>query len=212
MKYKIQKGGVYLVIDPSMEEKTLLSRMEKALHETIVAVQIWDNFMKDQDILALVEKVCKLCHSKKVPVLINNRWECLSKSSLDGIHFDEIPANIEAIRKQVNRAFYAGLTCNNNLEWVAWAQDHNLDYISFCSVFPSATSNSCELVEFDTIKKARESYSIPIFLAGGISPENIQNLANLEYEGIAVISGIMNAENPRKAVQNYLNKINQNRL
>lgn len=204
----IKKGGVYLVVDPSMEEKILLKKLEQALQEKVVAVQIWDNFQAEQEITILIDKICDLCHAEEVPALINNRWDLLIDTALDGVHFDDIPEDIARIRQKVGKNFLSGLTCNNDLSWLEWAEKHHFDYISFCSVFPSQTSNSCDLVEIDTIRKAKERSTLPLFLAGGISPENMEKLKDLKYEGVAVVSGIMNRDNPGEAVQNYLKKLN----
>lgn len=207
IKQGLKKGGVYLVVDPSMEEKILLKKLEQALHEKIVAVQIWDNFQAEQEVLFLIDKICELCHAREVPVFINNRWKLLADAALDGVHFDEIPEDINKIRGKFKKRFLSGLTCNNDLKCLEWAEKHQFDYISFCSIFPSTTSNSCELVDFDIIRKAKERSSLPIFLAGGISPENIEKLNDLKYEGVAVVSGIMNADNPGEAVQDYIKKL-----
>lgn len=201
------KKGIYLVVDPSMEESILLDKIEQVLLEKIVALQIWDNFKPGENIPRLLEKICKLCHSKDIPVFINNRWEFLTETSLDGIHFDEIPEDILSIRSRAGKPFLCGLTCNNDLSCADWAENNNFDYISFCSVFPSSTSNSCELVDFETIKKARQHFTLPIFLAGGINLENLEKLNEVEYDGIAVISGIMKTENPGKTTQNYIKKL-----
>ena len=202
------KRGIYLVVDPSMEEEILLGKIEQALEEKLTALQIWDNFKAEEKIIPLVEKICELCHSNDVPVFINNQWNLLKETSLDGVHFDEIPGNITRIRREIGKQFLSGLTCNNDLSWVDWAEKNRFDYISFCSVFPSGTSNSCELVDFETIKKAREKSSLPIFLAGGISPDNIKKLEDLDFEGVAVVSGIMNTDNPQEAIQNYSKNLN----
>ncbi len=205
---RLKSGGVYLVVDPSMEENILLQKLRQALHEKIVAVQIWDNFQAEQKVLLLIDKICALCHAKKVPVFINNRWEVLADAAVDGVHFDVIPEDITGIRGKIKKKFLSGLTCNNDLKCLEWAEKQQFDYISFCSIFPSSTSNSCDLVELDTIRKAKERSSLPIFLAGGISPENIEKLKHLKYEGIAVVSGIMNTDDPGEAVRNYLKKLN----
>lgn len=208
IKNRLKKGGVYLVVDPCMEEKILLKKIGQALHEKIVAVQIWDNFQAEQEMLILINKLCELCHTSEIPVFINNRWELLADAPLDGVHFDEIPEDIDKIRGKFSRQFLSGLTCNNDLKCLEWAEKHQFDYISFCSIFPSPTSNSCELVDFDTIRRAKEISSLPIFLAGGISPENLEKLNDLKYDGVAVVSGIMNTENPGEAVRNYIKKLN----
>ncbi len=200
------KEGIYIVIDPSMETASLLDKLEKVLNEEVVAVQIWDNFKTGQNIEALLQKVCSLCHAYNVPVLINNQWEYLLSTEIDGVHFDAIPRKLSHIREVVKRSFLCGLTCNNDLDPVHWAKDNGMDYISFCSVFPSSTSNSCELVSFDTIREATKISSIPVFLAGGIVPKNMDQLEELGYSGVAVISGVMNAEDPGEAVKNYKEK------
>lgn len=208
IRNRLRKKGIYLVVDPSMEEKILLERLQQALQERIIALQIWDNFNTEEEILLLINKICELCHSCEVPVFINNRWELMTDAALDGVHFDEIPEDIDKIRGKFRKQFLSGLTCNNDLKCLEWAEKHQFDYISFCSIFPSITSNSCELVDFDTIREAKERSSLPIFLAGGISPENIEKLNDLKYDGVAVVSGIMNSENPGEAVQNYMKKLN----
>jgi thiamine-phosphate pyrophosphorylase len=205
-------SGLYLVIDPSMEEWTLLQKLEIILKEEIAAVQVWDNFFPGQNIKALLQEVVALCHSEEVPVLINNRWEYMMDTSLDGVHFDCIPADFAAVRRAINRPFITGLTCNNDLTLVRWADQAHLDYVSFCSVFPSATSTSCELVRFESISEAKRISTIPVFLAGGIKPGNMEKLDGLNYDGIAVISGIMSAGNPAETIKEYLKILKRNKV
>lgn len=201
-------SGIYLVIDPAMDEVTLLNKLTICLKEKLVGIQIWDNFKDKQNITDLIRKICEQCHAKNIPVLINNKWELLNNSLLDGVHFDKIPENYDAIKENINKPFISGLTCNNDLTFVEWASENNLDYISFCSIFPSNTANSCELVNFSTIHQASKRYSLPIFLAGGIKPENIDQLKELNYTGIAVVSGIMSTDKPDESIKNYQEKLN----
>lgn len=206
MKKQIN-NGVYLVVDPSLNEEILLKKINIVLEENIAALQIWDNFSEDENNELLISKICDICHARNIPVLINNRWDFLNELPLDGIHFDEIPEDYEKIKTAIKKPFVSGLTCNNDLNQVKWAMENNFDYISFCSVFPSSTSNSCELVSFETIKKASEIVDFPIFLAGGIKPENMEKLIGLNYSGVAVVSGIMSAEDPKSAVKKYLDEL-----
>jgi thiamine-phosphate pyrophosphorylase len=201
MEMKIRKG-IYLVADPSIDENILLYKITECLSEEIAAVQIWEKD-RDQDLLPIAEKICNLCIPQNVPVIINNRWELLKKSQLNGVHFDHLPQNVEEIRKSLNRKFITGVTCNNDLSDVVLAQKHKLDYISFCSIFPSGTANSCELVEFDTIQKSRSIFSELIFIAGGITPHNLDKLTHLPFDGVAVISGILGSSNPVEAIREY---------
>lgn len=203
MSKKTIESGIYLVIDPSMEEQILLRKLRIILTKKIAAVQIWDNFKNEQNSEYLIRKIHFLCAQKQIPVLINNRWEYLKKIDLDGVHFDAIPNNLEDIREKINKNFIFGLTCGNDLADVRWAANNNVDYISFCSMFPSSSVSNCEIVAHETVKKASLIFDKPLFLAGGIHPKNLKQLAELKYDGIAVISGIMNSEHPDQAIYGY---------
>ncbi|WP_225875525.1 MULTISPECIES: thiamine phosphate synthase [Chryseobacterium] len=207
MKRQTIQSGIYLIIDPSMEEEILLSKLNFIVKEEIAAIQVWDNFKNEQNIEKLLLKIDEKASPNNIPIIINNRWELLKQSPLDGIHFDEIPENFNDIKKEINRDFIAGITCNNELSIIEYAEKHQFDYISFCSMFPSKTANSCELVDFETVQKAKNIFSGKIFLAGGIDLGNIENLSQINYDGIAVISGIMSVENPSETIKKYHQKI-----
>ena len=208
MSLKKIESGLYLVVDPSMDQRMLFHKLQQIREQKIAAVQIWDHWLKPADKEFVIEKICELCHAHHVPVMINNDWQLLDEFYLDGVHFDETPGNLEEIKNNLGREFIAGITCNNDLTVVEWATQHKFDYISFCSVFPSSTSNSCDLVSFDTIRKARQITSLPIFLAGGISLDNMSKLKELDFDGVAVISGIMNQDEPALATKKYLALLN----
>lgn len=193
-----------MVLDPSMNEGDLLEKLTGALEGNgIAAVQVWDNFPASADNIYLINTICQICHRKEVPVFVNNRWQLLESSIADGVHFDEIPENLKEIKSCLDRNFQLGITCNNDLSIIKWADENNFDYVSFCSVFPSSTSNSCELVDFEVIRIARKLTSIPIFLSGGIRPENFERLQGLEFDGVAVVSGIMSSDDPAGATKEY---------
>lgn len=200
-------SGVYLIIDPSMGERALLSKLTEAIRVPIAGVQIWDNFAPTQDRVDLVEKVCRICAVTQVPVLINNNWELVKMTRLDGVHFDTIPHNFEKINNEIGESYLMGITVSNDLSVVRWADENQLDYISFCSIFPSVTSNSCDRVSFKSIQETRKITSVPVFLSGGIRPGNIRQLKGLEFEGVAVVSGIMSSETPGIVTEKYLTEL-----
>lgn len=206
---KLIHSGIYLVIDPSMEKQTLLNKLRIILTKEIAAVQIWDNFKEVQNKESLIHDIYSLCAKHQTPVLINNQWDVLKTIDLDGVHFDEIPSNIDNIREELTKEILIGLTCGNNLEDVRWATSHAIDYISFCSMFPSSTVDNCEIVTHETVKEASLLFDKPLFLAGGIHPKNLNQLEELTYDGIAVISGIMNAEHPEQAIDTYRENLKQ---
>lgn len=205
MKNKIKiSAGLYLVIDPSREEKELLGALSKALEAKPCALQIWDNFQSNADVPALLYKIKLICNTANVPLLINNHPEWVEHFDLDGVHLDDLAQLSEDLLDSFSvQNKIVGITANNDLTMIRKAIEAGVDYLSFCSMFPSETNTSCELVNFETVRKTREITAIPIFLAGGISLKNIKKLQNLQFDGIAVVSGVMSAADPAAAIKDY---------
>ncbi len=87
------------------------------------------------------------------------------------------------------------------------AADNGVDYISFCAMFPSPSAGVCEIVMKETVIQARQLTSLPIFLSGGITLNNIDELTSTGMNGIAVISAIIKADDPQTATKAFKEKL-----
>lgn len=205
-------GGIYLVVDPSMEESLLLDRVKKALEGGVQLLQIWDNWpvgFDEEKKRELVARITAIARPFAVPVLINEEWELLLETDLSGVHFDQVPDNYELIKAAIHSDALVGITCGNDLKIVKWADRQRLDYISFCAMFPSTSAGDCEIVSPETVQKARSLTSLPLFVSGGITPANISQLKELNIAGVAVISGILSHANPKEAASIYTHALKE---
>lgn len=208
MKKKNQiTGGIYLVVDPSQDEATLFPRLKQAIDGGIDCIQIWDHWKPDSDKKAIIRQMQTMVAEKQIPVLINNNWELLQTFKMDGIHLDQPDEKLTSKIRSIDHPILTGVTCGNDLSTVRWAIEHELDYISFCSMFPSKSAGACEIVSPETVQEARRLSTMPIFVAGGISLENIESLKPTGMNGVAVISSVLDAENPNEIVKEYHTKL-----
>jgi thiamine-phosphate pyrophosphorylase len=203
--------SIYLVIDPSDKpEAVLFPILEQLFTFPLAAVQIWDHFGEGQNEVEFTSKVVELASAYDFPILVNNRWDLLNVENVDGIHLDSLPSDLSSISAFSVKNHLVGLTVNNDLELIRQADKLKMDYVSFCSVYPTKTTQHCDLVSFDSIKEAGKITDMPLFLAGGIKTGHLAELQSLPHSGIALISGVMQMENPVAALQNYFNHYNQN--
>lgn len=203
---KKKLNGVYLVIDPSVKKSILLEKVQAALEGGVAILQIWNNWSEEtggEEKESLIHEILAMARDFEVPVLINDDWELLNSTRLHGVHFDEMPGDFRRIKEEINRDFIAGITCENDLNVVRWADKNGFDYISFCAMFPSPSVGSCEIVSPETVRRARELTDLPLFLSGGITPEKVGELDHLDFSGVAVISGILNADSPDQKTLEY---------
>lgn len=195
--------ALYLVVDPMPGPATTMPKIEAALEGGVDVIQLWNNWNPKDSHETFVNALCERARQYQVPVLVNERWEWLRDLPLDGVHFDSIPENYHQIREVIKRPFLTGITCGNDLERIQWAVENNIDYISFCSVFPSSTANSCEIVRPDIIRQTRALTDMPIYVSGGVTCDNISTLLPLGINGVAIVSGIMSAEDPKAATRAF---------
>jgi len=201
------KNGLYLMVDPSMELHLMLQKVEAALKGGVSIIQILNNFKPNTSKVLIIESVSILAHRFGIPVLVNEDISYIEH--VDGAHFNDIPQDFDTIKSTISSAAIIGITCDNNPEKVKWAIRHNVDYICFGSVFPTDSIPSYKIVHLENVRKARDYTDMPIFLCGGITPRNMEQLGDIVLDGIAVVSGIMNTEDPEESADSYVKAIAQ---
>ncbi len=206
MSYPI-KGGVYLVANGAMEPDLLITKLEQALQGGISVIQLYNIKEDTETTISNINGICELAHSFEVPVLINNYWYLLDRTLLDGVHFDKIPDDYTFIEKSIQKDFSKGITCTNDLAVIEWADLNGFDYVSFCSMFPSPSVDTCDIVSFETVQKARKITKMPVFLAGGLNSETLPQLSSLSFDGIALISAIMSANDITASTKQFKNEL-----
>ena len=198
--------GLYLVINPKQSEQELLMRLREALEEGIAAVQMYNGWPKkftQENKVALLSKVKQLCEKHATPFFINNEWELLKEIALDGVHFDKLPEGWPSQKSTIDYDFITGLTMTNDLSILENVKPLQIDYLSFCAMFPSASVGECEIVDPKNVEATLNKIDLPVFISGGITPENVLKFKNIPVSGVAVISGVMNSKDPKNAVKAY---------
>ncbi len=115
----------------------------------------------------------------------------------DGVHIDGVEPATKYIKERMGPQSIVGVTCSTSMDKVLWAaNDSKVDYISFCSIYPSMSVNECDIVPMRMVSEARDRISMPIFASGGINLLNAHEVIEAGADGVAVISTIMGSEDP----------------
>lgn len=190
-------GGLYLVVDPTAPD--ILTKLQLALEGGVDVVQVWDHWPAEVDKPAFINDVCGIAFKYQVPVIINNDWKLISETNLAGVHFDHLPQNFDRIKASISKQLILGVTCGNDERVIDQAIGLGVDYLSFCAMYPSLSVNACDIVTPEMIRQTRMKTSLPIFVSGGVTPDNLPALLALGASGVAVVSGILKSAQPDKA-------------
>lgn len=194
-------SGVYLVVDPSYGEEKVMRVVQESMEGGLDVLQLWASWKDDAAAIDLGKKLAKLAEQYSVPFVVNNDLEVALKIGSDGVHIDGTEPSPSLIRKRFGDDGIVGVTCSTSMEKVLWADNEKVDYISFCSMYPSPSVNECDIVPMRMVSEARRKISIPIFASGGINLTNAHEIIDAGGDGVAVISTIMTSKNPKQTTQ-----------
>ena len=74
------------------------------------------------------------------------------------------------------------------------AEERGADYLGVGAVFPTGSKDDAIEVDHDTLEAICKAVSIPVIAIGGITVDNVKELAGRGLVGVAVISAIFGAD------------------
>lgn len=207
MKFQKEQLLLYAVTDRAwVGRQTLYEQVEDALKGGATIIQLREKEMDEDVFLREAKQLAALCHSHKVPLIINDNVQIALKSGADGVHVGIEDAPVAQIRKETPKDFIIGATAKTIAQAQA-AERAGADYLGVGAVFPSPTKQTAIRITNKQLKEICSSVNIPAVAIGGISLSNVDELAGGGMDGIAVVSAIFGAENIQAATAELKNKV-----
>ena len=197
---------LYLVTDRNQTHgRDLLWVLESALDGGVEAIQLREKDLGGRELYFLAEAVRKLTQRYHARLLINDRIDIALAVDADGVQLATHSLPIETARNLLGRQAIIGAS-THSLEEAKEAERNGADFILFGPVYftPSkAVYGSPQ--GLSALKNVVEKIPLPIYAIGGIKPENIADARCAGVRGVALISAIVGAADPRAATKKILN-------
>lgn len=196
--------SLYLVTDESVPTNQLLRVVGEAVEGGVTLVQLRE---KRSEGKIFYEKALKLKQFLKenyahIPLIINDRVDIALAVEADGVHIGQKDIPVTAVRKIIPESMIVGVSVSNVTE-AKEAEKNGADYLGVGPVYWTKTKKEKEALPEGTLEEVAKSVSIPVVAIGGLKVHNIETVRSEYVAGIAVVSGIMQAENPREAAEAY---------
>ncbi|MHA7589873.1 thiamine phosphate synthase [Vibrio harveyi] len=195
---------LYLVTDDQQDLATLKRVVRKAVEGGVTMVQVRE---KHGDVRAFIERaqaVKDILKDTDVPLIINDRVDVALAVDADGVHLGQSDMPAIIARELIGPNKILGLSIENE-EQLAEADSLPIDYIGLSAIFATPTkTNTKKHWGIDGLKMALETTSLPIVAIGGINESNIPQLSATGVHGLALISAICHADDPKTASEYLL--------
>ena len=200
VKQKLEKAGVPATDDALREG--LLADTRAALEGGMTYVQMREKGdpITEDELLTEALALKALCEEYGVPFVIDDDVELAKKCGADGVHVGQSDMACVEARKALGERKVVGVSAQT-VEQAVQAEKDGADYLGVGAVFPTGSKDDADDVSHDTVKAICEAVSIPVIAIGGISKDNVGQLAGLGLDGIAVISAIYAADDLKAATE-----------
>ena len=190
---------LYLVLDPDFVDGAPVEALRAALAGGVTMVQLRAKGRTDRETLALGRPMRAICGDAGIPLVINDRLDLGLALGADGVHLgvDDLP--LEDARRLAGPGFLIGYSPETDDD-ARGAAERGADYLGVGPVFGTATKADAGaalgLAEFG---RRRALTALPVVAIGGIGVANASEAIAAGADGVAVVSAILRAPDPRTA-------------
>lgn len=197
---------LYAITDSHwLNGRTLYSVVKESLEGGITFLQLREKELDEEHFLEEARELQKLCREYQVPFVINDNVDIAAAINADGVHVGQSDMEAGDVRAKLGPDKIIGVTAKT-VEQAVLAQERGADYLGVGAVFHTDSKADAKEISFDTLKDICKAVSIPVIAIGGITEENVRELAGSGICGIAVISAIYAQRDIKKAAENLKNE------
>ena len=171
------------------EGEPLAHAVRQALEGGTTLVQIREKTLEETAFEAEVLELQALCREYHVPFLINDNVELALRIGADGVHVGQEDMEAGRVRELIGSDRILGVSAQT-VEDALRAEAAGADYLGVGAVFPTGSKDDAVEVSHETLRDICKAVSIPVVAIGGITYENMDQLAGSGIAGISVISAI----------------------
>jgi thiamine-phosphate pyrophosphorylase len=202
--------SLYLITDRHQTcGRPLLEVVRRALEGGVRAVQLREKDLSADAMYRLADEMRRLTSDFDARLIINDRPDIALAAEADGVHIGISSLPVAAVRRVLGKDRIIGYSAHA-IDEALRAQDDGADFATFGPVYPTPSKAAygapCGV---NKLADAAAALKIPVIGLGGISQANIIEALSAGIRGIAVISAILSAADPRVAATSLLKKIEE---
>ncbi|MDD6154176.1 MAG: thiamine phosphate synthase [Eubacteriales bacterium] len=184
---------LYAVTDRHwLNGRRLVDDVETAIDNGVTFVQVRekeDMVLPHDEYLAEAKELRELCRGRGVPFVVDDDVELAVECGADGVHVGQKDMEAGAVREKIGPDKILGVSAQT-VEEALLAERRGADYLGVGAVFHTGSKSDADDVSHEMLKAICDAVSIPVIAIGGITKDNVGELAGTGIVGISAISAI----------------------
>ena len=198
---------LYLVTNRYQDSlENFLKKVETACRSGVTIIQLREKNLTTNQYYQLAKQVKEITDAYQVPLIIDDRLDVCLAVDAAGLHIgdDELPVSVA--RQVLGPDKILGVTAKT-VKRALEAEEGGADYLGTGAIFPTTTKENAPITLISTLKTICQTVSIPVVAIGGLTSENIDQLAATGIAGVAVVRDLMQAKDIEAKTQAFLTKL-----
>ena len=198
---------LYLVTNRYQDSlENFLRKVETTCRSGVTIIQLREKNLTTNQYYQLAKEVKEITDSYQVPLIIDDRLDVCLAVDAAGLHIgdDELP--VPVARQVLGPDKILGVTAKT-VKRALEAETSGADYLGTGAIFPTTTKENAPITLISTLKTICQMVAIPVVAIGGLTSENIDQLAATGIAGVAVVRDLMQAEDIEAKTQAFLTKL-----
>lgn len=191
-------GSLYLVTDSTYHtEQTFLETIDEACKGGVTLVQLREKNRSKKEYFHLACQVKKITDAYHIPLIIDDQVDIAMAVDAAGVHVGAEDLPVSHVRTLLGEKKIVGATAKT-VEQAKKAEDDGADYLGVGAIYETTTKVITKRTSVSTLNDICAAVSIPVIAIGGLNESNLGILSESKIHGIAVVSAIMKAKQPRE--------------
>ena len=190
-----------VVTDRRRSSRSIVETVRLALDGGADAVQLRERDLEGAELFRLAEEMRRVTRDVGAALIVNHRTDVALAVEADGVHLGwrSLPPN--EIRKLAEKRLKIGVSCHDAAQ-LRSAEAAGADYVLLGPVFVTPSKvGRVEPIGVEATKTLVSRTGLPVIAIGGITPENVRPVRETGVAGVAAISAIIAAADPREGAR-----------
>lgn len=188
------------VISTGKQSLAELANIAREIHPYVTAIHLREKTKTASELMAGIELLREAGVLSK-QIIVNDRADVAAAAGVHGVHLAYHSLSVSAVKKCFPE-LRVGKSVHSEAEAVA-AESEGADYVMFGHIFPTSSHPGIPARGIQALKLLSARVQIPVIAIGGVRTFNVSAIMGAGASGAAVMSGILEAVDPRREAAAY---------
>jgi thiamine-phosphate pyrophosphorylase len=200
-------SGLYAIIDTRfLEGRGHVEIAAQTIEGGAKVIQLRDKNMPKRELLPISRELKSLCAEHGLLFIVNDHLDIAIAADADGLHLgqDDLPIPVARRLLPIDKIIGCSVI---NVDQAITAEAEGADYIAAGSIYTTNSKEVVEVIGLERLRLIKSEIRLPLVAIGGITQDNVAAVIAAGANSVAVISAILEAESPKEAARQIVDRL-----